>query len=531
MGKKLTKDVYPQGHTEKDFKCFGPVATKDGEFTGCKLADMGCFKQDKVDSNKFYHLCVCQSLITSTWYTYFSWGRVGKAITFQMIECTSEKDAQNEFEKQAHAKNDKRGKWENVAGIKTLVPKPGKDVYLVQANDSRNWGLPDAKNIATASKPLKVKQAAKKSVKSSIQPEVLSLLNDINVATIEYTRTQIKGEYLPSQQAIDEARDILNAAMTRIMFVGHSTQDQVNDSQLKLLTNTLYSRIPKVKSLRAKPEEWILNQRNIDDWKLELDAFASALGAAEVVKCNNEDVYGGMPITLEWIGSSKKPITAMAEWLTNWMPKATRNKHSYINEVNLLNIWEINRKGASETFSKEQNSILNQRIPLSERPLFQESSRPDLNEEQRKNYSLSNTALLFHGTRSVNVRGILDTSLKLPNQLVGVTTNAALLGQGIYMADDFKKSVGYTSHPKAVYVRGSGAIKNRKWFMFLGDVCLGRSFIAKSPYGYTKAPDGHHSVFGKAGVTKCSFGTLKNNEFVVYKASQNNLRYLVEFDI
>jgi predicted DNA-binding WGR domain protein len=539
MATKLGKNEYPSGHSAGDFDCFGPVATKDGEFDGTKLADMGCFKQDKVDSNKFYHLCVCKSKINSGWYTMFEWGRVGKSTTIQFTECSSENEAQAVFEKQAHAKNDKRGVWDTVAGMKVLVPKPGKDVYLVQANDSRSWGLTDARGIATEGTTVKkkIKTAAKKASirnakpKAKIQSEVSSLLRDINVATVQYTRTQIKGDYLPSQVAIDEARDILAATMKQIMVVGHDTEDQVNDPTIKQLTNTLYSRIPKEKKLRAAAQDWILNQDNVDLWNLDLDAFESALGAAEVIEQKDDvgvDPYGGMPITMEWMGSSRNPITPMAEWLTKWMPKASKDKHSYLGSITLKNVWKINRKGSHEALVGQQRSI--GKTTSKERPLFQVKSRPDLTKTEQQAYHDTNTALLFHGTRSVNVRGILESSLRLPRQLVGVTTNGAMFGPGLYFADDFKKSIGYTSHGGGLYSGGSGGMRSRSPFMFLADVALGTAHVAKSSNGWTKSPAGTHSVFGKGGKTKSWGGHLVNNEFIVYKTQQHNLRYLVEFD-
>ena len=62
--KKLGRNELPAGHSRDDFKCFGPVVSKDTEFEGHKLADMGCFQQEekgkegekkKIDSNKYYH--------------------------------------------------------------------------------------------------------------------------------------------------------------------------------------------------------------------------------------------------------------------------------------------------------------------------------------------------------------------------------------------------------------------------------------------------------------------------------------------
>lgn len=544
MANKLGKNEFPSGHSAGDFDCFGPVATKDGEFDGTKLADMGCFKQDKVDSNKFYHLCMCKSKIDGGWYTMFEWGRVGKSTTVQFTECSSESEAQAVYEKQAHAKNDKRGKWEDVAGLRVLVPKPGKDVYLVQANDSRSWGLTDARGIATEGHKVqkKLKIAAKKpsirstKKKSTVQREVAALLRDINVATVQYTRTQIKGDYLPSQVAIDEARDILTAAIKRIMVVGHDTEDQVNDPAIKQLTNTLYSRIPKEKKLRAAAQDWILNEGNVDIWNLDLDTFESALGAAEVIEHKDDsgvDPYGGMPITMEWMGSSRNPVTPMAEWLTKWMPKASKDVHSYLGRISLKNVWLIKRKGSHEALVGQQRSIASSKNSIGrERPNFQVRNRPDLTKDEQKMYHDTNTALLFHGTRSVNVRGILESSLRLPRQLVGVKTNGAMFGPGLYFADDFKKSIGYTSHTGGIYSSGSGGMSSRSPFMFLADVALGKAHVADWDHGYTKSPSGTHSVFGKGGTTKSSWSNraLLNNEFIVYKTPQHNLRYLVEFD-
>ena len=52
MSAKLGKSAFPDGSGHEDFDCFGPVATKDAEFDGCMLADLGCFSQDQKDSNK-----------------------------------------------------------------------------------------------------------------------------------------------------------------------------------------------------------------------------------------------------------------------------------------------------------------------------------------------------------------------------------------------------------------------------------------------------------------------------------------------
>jgi poly [ADP-ribose] polymerase len=151
--------------------------------------------------------------------------------------------------------------------------------------------------------------------------------------------------------------------------------------------------------------------------------------------------------------------------------------------------------------------------------------RADLTKEDAKIYNDSNTALMFHGTRSVNVTGILRESLRLPKQLVGVVITGAMFGSGVYFADDWKKSAGYTSMRGSYWSAGDGAVRGRGAFMFLTDVVCGNPHVAPYSHGYTGPPAGTHCIFGKAG-----HSGVMNNEWIVFNANQFQLRYLVEFD-
>jgi poly [ADP-ribose] polymerase len=124
----------------------------------------------------------------------------------------------------------------------------------------------------------------------------------------------------------------------------------------------------------------------------------------------------------------------------------------------------------------------------------------------------------------VNVSGILREALRLPKQLVGVVITGAMFGPGLYFADDWKKSAGYTSLTNSYWSGGSGAVKGRDAFMFAADVVLGSPYVAPKWGGYTSPPKGHHCVFGKAGDSG-----VQNNEFIIYSPNQNRLRYLAEF--
>src|SRR5437667_4069278 len=120
MATILPKDTYPEKASAGDFQCFGPPATRDGEFDSVKICDMGCFTQDGKDSNKYYHAAVVQHKKTKKSYAYFEWGRTGAANpSFQFIECLSEGHAVFEFAAQLHSKNDKRGQWVTIAVLRT----------------------------------------------------------------------------------------------------------------------------------------------------------------------------------------------------------------------------------------------------------------------------------------------------------------------------------------------------------------------------------------------------------------------------
>ena len=214
---KLPRDTYPGGTNASDFKCWGPPATVDGDFSTVRICDMGSFSQDGKDSNKFYHGAIVQDQ-NNNWYAYFEWGRTGATSkSFQFVACESEASARSVFASQLHSKNDRRGEWVTIAGIKTLRAKKGKDCYLVRPMATRSTGLPDARRIKVNDGAKKIiKKSSGKSAPPSGDPQTRALLQDLTVATVAYTRGSMADSSLPTQVAIDEARSILGEAQGRV---------------------------------------------------------------------------------------------------------------------------------------------------------------------------------------------------------------------------------------------------------------------------------------------------------------------------
>lgn len=531
MAVKLEKSLYPPNHGPDSFECFGPPAVADGDFNNAYLADLGCFDQDGKDSNKYYHASVCQSTITKDWYLYLEWGRTaaGKP-QYQFVKCASKEEAHREFVEQCRSKNDKRGVWVDVPGLgRRLKAKAGKDCYLVRPLSVRVTGLPNAKTIkfndGAKVTEAKDEKETKKSKKATVKVDAQTrkLLLDLGQGTINYTRTSMADASLPTQASIDEARTILQEAMKRVAVVGNNVDDQIVDKDILEFTKYIYGRIPKKKPLGAAADTWILSANNILTWQNDLDAFESALYTSDDQEEEvDEDPYNGMKLDMSWIS----PTSDLGKYLYEWWPKASRNRHSHVGGMKILNMWKVNRHGDDDSFKRRQELIRDQMKGKKwnqERPLHQDRERLDLTPEQRDLWWDTNTALTFHGTRSVNVSGILRTHFRVPKDLVGVTITGAMFGAfGTYLADDWRKSDGYTSRSGAYWSSG-GAVKGREAFMFACDGIMGMPHLAKGPRGYTSPPDGCHCVFGKG-----DHSGVANNEWVVVP-NQIVQRYLIEY--
>lgn len=480
---KLAKSKIPDAHSLDDFECFGPIAKKDGEISGTRLVDLGCFTQDGKDSNKFYFGCVSKSRKNGKWYVYFEWGRTGSTPDFQFYECESEGEAQGIYEKQIHSKNDKRGEWFNHPALgKILRAKAGKDCYLVQVKAVRNTGLPDARKLTTKTQTV--------ISSSNYDKETESLLKDLKLGTVAYAKGSFSSGHIPDISAINEARQIL--------------VEILKPKSDKDLVKLLYSKIPKATTVGEKVE---INKDNAKDWFDDLDAFEDAFN-----NLNSSSVVSSTKYELKYIPT----INQEYQNIVRFIESGTRNRHSYISgKIKVLNLWKV--ENSSPAFIKKQQEIAkscnDKNIPV----IFQ----PEKSQVEKD----SNTMLLFHGTRSVNCQGLLSEGFKLPRQLNNIQINGANLGPGCYHACDWKKSAGYCSINNGYWSNGSGKIQNRHAFMFINDVILGNAFYVDKPKNFSEPPKNYNSVIATTN------GSFQNEEFVVYTIDQIWPKYLIEFNI
>jgi len=87
---------------------------------------------------------------------------------------------------------------------------------------------------------------------------------------------------------------------------------------------------------------------------------------------------------------------------------------------------------------------------------------------------------------------IIKESLRLPKTLSKSQITGAMWGDGLYVADDIKKSVGYTSYKGSYWSNGAGGISNRGAMMFICDVVLGKMDVPT--YRISEPRKGYHSI-------------------------------------
>lgn len=317
------------------------------------------------------------------------------------------------------------------------------------------------------------------SFKDVSDKDIMKLLNALQ----NYSKQSIKNNYnVTSKQVtqiqIDTAQEILNKISSII-----NNSYNVNNINDKL--TELYSTIPrkmgKVQNFLLNPLDSIQKAKAI--LEREQDSIDTLKGQVSLNVDNKQD------ITLEealGITVSKVKDDAVILQIKDLM-KDEKDK--------FINAYEIIHKDSRDKF------------------------------EQQKTKSVKHwTKLLWHGSRNENWLNILKTGLMIRPSCAVIT--GAMFGYGLYFADKCRKSVGYTSLSGSYWARG----KSNQAFIAIYEVNTGKEFridTHKSEYSSydfnkLKANGDYDSLFAKGGID------LRNNEYIIYKAEQCTIKYLIE---
>lgn len=128
---------------------------------------------------------------------------------------------------------------------------------------------------------------------------------------------------------------------------------------------------------------------------------------------------------------------------------------------------------------------------------------------------VGNIMELWHGTKASNLLSILKSGLVIPPASSSHVTGR-MYGDGLYFSDQSTKALNYAT-------TFWGGRDEGRYFMFVAAVAMGKMYKPHSGGG--RYPhNGFDSTFAEAGRSG-----VRNNEMIVYRTNQVDLRYLVEF--
>jgi hypothetical protein len=551
MATKLGRKQLPSGYNPSDFTYQGRPAKDQGDFgNDVGVADCACVNQlGEANNAKYYHGGVVQAG-DGSWWVYLEWGRMKGAGTswngsfrggdFQFVQCSSESEARAFFAKQMASKNTKRLVQKTIAGT-TIWTAKASNGYLVQALATRERGLPDAYKIKDDSgiqakpkaAPAKPKAKAAAAPTRTFQPQVIALAQSLVGGTATYTRSLSQATGVtPTMEAILLVRDqLIPAALARIKVAGSDVSAQIRDRDLRDISRTVYSMVPRyIPRTGLSDEEAILSADNVLQLQNDLDAFEAALSNEDFTVEDTSSQPAVDPVKLlgaeiAWID----PRSDHGKWLAKTFQGMSNNRHGYMGrgDARITNMFSVSRPKQDRAFRAAVSALAAKRrgqkyghVAAGLQPRNR-SDLTDISDVARD----ANVFIGIHGTRPVNVAPILQGNLRLPKSLKGVHITGAAFGHGIYYATDWRKSYGYTGHGRAYY-GGGGQIRGRGFFMFLCDVAGGKFHYPTRAWGINGAtcPGGGDSVYAHPS----KIGSLANDEHVIFNADHQRIRYIIE---
>jgi poly [ADP-ribose] polymerase len=334
-----------------------------------------------------------------------------------------------------------------------------------------------------------VKTTAKKSGYADVaEPKIHSLF----VKLQGFAKTSVQDNYTISSEAVTpaqvhEAQDFVNE-LTKRAKVG-ATKDAVNKLLLDLYT-VIPRRMKKVQlhllegPVKTKDDLQYLREL-IDTEQKTLDVMAGQVSMQNTMDV--DDPNSTSRTILDALG--------IAVTLADSSDEAVVRRLMDTDAREFRNVYRVTHLASRKVYEHNVNAASDKKVEV-----------------------------FWHGSRNENWISILQTGLKIrPSNAV---LTGSMFGDGIYFADKYRKSAGYTSLRGSYWTRGA----DNTAFLALMDVHVGRQFNVihhshecyKFSKKYLDQKGGYHSVFAKGGYD------LRNNEYIVYDDAQSSIKYLVE---
>ncbi|XP_013149154.1 PREDICTED: poly [ADP-ribose] polymerase-like [Papilio polytes] len=436
-----------------------------------------------VDDNKnsFYKLQLLEADSQEKYWVFRSWGRIGTSIGGKKLENFTEFwEAKNHFET-IYMQKTKHRELSGHHFIKIPRAYVPVDINYFDISMSK-INIESDCNLPMSIQEMIVKIFDKKVIDNCL------LQYDLDVDKMplgKITKEQIKFGY-----------GILSSLLEDF-DKGTISMEKIKDS-----TNKLYTIVPHNFGLKKPP---LLDNVDVIKNKLEmLDSLLEVEIVYDLIKSASDDIvspieslYLSLNAVITPLDNSSMDYNLVKSYLEN-----TQYSLGYTIEIDCL--YQVSRAGEEDRYNKYKE--------------------------------LHNKRLLWHGSRTTNIAGILSQGLRIAPPEAPAT--GYLFGKGIYFADMISKSAHYC------FVNKNNSIG----FALLCEVALGNSKKCYKAQNVT-LPEDIHSVWGVGLIqpnptedvilqnvlvplgTPINSGAQTNlfyNEYIVYDVAQVNIKYLVQ---
>lgn len=281
-----------------------------------------------------------------------------------------------------------------------------------------------------------------------------------------------------TKDTVDKARDVLNNMLPFVKSSDFKSKDYVT------LLEDYLMLIPKNIGRRFEPENIFKDEQDLVAQSGILDSLEASIQSvlSKPVDNSSEEKIEEKKIfnVKVEILDDKKEFNRIEEFF-----KSTKHNYHSSSNLKLKNVYVIDIEHMKKSYESTKDKY-------------------------------GNIMELWHGTKASNILSILKSGLVMPNPKSSHFCGA-MYGLGIYFSDQSTKSLNYATN---YWTKGGDSSKT---FMFLANVAMGKSFTPSGPRSDLPLKD-YDSTFAKAGKSG-----VQNNEMIVYKLEQCNLKYLCEF--
>lgn len=278
-------------------------------------------------------------------------------------------------------------------------------------------------------------------------------------------------------ESVNEAKDILNK-------ISEFINNKDFGADFVKSVEKYCSLIPQKVSRKFVPSEIFNSQEKV---QIQQDVLTSLTDSINLINEISKDPK----VRDKVFNTSIKEVTdkSIIDKIINMFNSTKHNMHSCRN-LKIKRVFEVNIKSMQEAFNKTEEEW--------------KAKGKDLNKK-----------LLWHGTKKYNIISIMKKGLIIPPKNASYCTGR-MFSDGLYFSDQSTKSLNYSYG----YWDSN---RDSHCYMFLADVLMGKEYIPNGSCSYI--PNGYDSIFAKAGRS----GVI-NNEMIVPKVEQANLKYLIEFN-